>query len=823
MNVDVPPLRLRDATLDAAGVERVWRAGRDPADAAPGAVVVVPVYAGLAETLACLASLARAADGSEVIVIDDASPDATLSAAVAAFCAKAGFTHRRNRTNLGFPATANRGLRMRPGCDVALLNADTEVPPGWLARLRAVAASDPRIATVTPLSNNATIMSLPAIGGSVELPYGLSLEQIDALCERLHDGRTPDLPTAHGFCMFIRRAALRELGGFDARRFGRGYAEENDFSLRARKAGWRNVAAPNVFVRHAGAVSFGAAQTELLARNLAILNRRHPGYDADIAAFIAEDPLRAIRRRVQLALWRARGRPVVMVTNALPGGTERHVRALSRAVAESGRPVLWVQAQAGEEDGTILLREPPDADGRASATVRYGGATGASELLADLFALDPVFVHVHHLIDLPPEIPAFLARAGIPYVVTAHDYFLGCPRVTLLDEGGTFCGAPAAPLCRPCLASPPAPHPALHPGWRQTARDGEIWRARWGAFLAGAAQVIVPSRAAAHWMTRLFPGLRCDVRPHAASQDGVSAPPPGARRDPFRVAVIGAVGPHKGAEKLAELARWCHREAPEWRLVVIGHTDRDAAFAQYGNVELAGPYRPEDAQAAIAAAGCATALFLSPWPETYCFALSEALLAGLVPVALDMGAIGERMGALGAGVLLPPDSGPVAIAAGLRDAAAMLPPAVRAIDAIYAALFADYYAGDGGQDRRAAAVLCATRGISGDAWCSQTFAMSVVARPDVAAMTLTVWTHPAHAAQRLTARLAGGSATTAAMTPGEISTLRLAAPDAPDGLLTMEAEFEFATPLGGGDVRRGAAKLVSATVELRDGTVRILE
>ncbi len=45
--------------------------------------------------------------------------------------------------------------------DVVLLNSDTEVPTGWLSRLTAQAYAHPRIATVSPFSNNATICSYP--------------------------------------------------------------------------------------------------------------------------------------------------------------------------------------------------------------------------------------------------------------------------------------------------------------------------------------------------------------------------------------------------------------------------------------------------------------------------------------------------------------------------------------------------------------------------------------------------------------------------------------------------------------------------------------
>src|SRR5262249_39452413 len=149
--------------------------------------------------------------------------------------------------------------------DVVLLNSDTEVANDWLDRLHACAASDAKIATVTPFSNNATICSYPFHGWQGSVPGTLGLAELDRVFARANAGRVVDLPTAVGFCMYIRRPALDALGLFDAERYGRGYGEENDFCMRAAKVGWRNVLAGDVFVYHEGSVSFSVERFALQA------------------------------------------------------------------------------------------------------------------------------------------------------------------------------------------------------------------------------------------------------------------------------------------------------------------------------------------------------------------------------------------------------------------------------------------------------------------------------------------------------------------------------------------------------------------------------
>jgi GT2 family glycosyltransferase len=179
---------------------------------------------------------------------------------------------------------------------VVLLNSDTVTSAGWLERLLACAASDPRIATATPWSNNAEICSFPDFCQSAPLPA-----DIDALAEAAaaeHAPVYPELPTGVGFCMFVRRAAIDQLGDFDRATFGRGYGEENDFCLRAAAHGWRNVLCDTAYVGHQGGASFSLQGHHPGGENLARLNARYPEYNARVADFILRDPLRPLRERL---------------------------------------------------------------------------------------------------------------------------------------------------------------------------------------------------------------------------------------------------------------------------------------------------------------------------------------------------------------------------------------------------------------------------------------------------------------------------------------------------------------------------------------------
>jgi GT2 family glycosyltransferase len=239
-----------------------------------GPAVVVPVYRGLETTTRCLARVLETVPArTPVIVVDDAGPEPDLSAALDALARARRIMLIRNPRNLGFPASANAGLTAAGARDVVLLNSDTIVPAGWLERLRDAAWSAPDIGTVTPLSNDATILSYPRVDAAQPPPAGKMLDRIDQMAAKANGGTVVDIPTSVGFCMYVRNDCLAETGLFRTDVFAQGYGEENDFCLRARHLGWRHVAATGVFVGHIGGQSFRATREHLLRRNLGAASR----------------------------------------------------------------------------------------------------------------------------------------------------------------------------------------------------------------------------------------------------------------------------------------------------------------------------------------------------------------------------------------------------------------------------------------------------------------------------------------------------------------------------------------------------------------------
>ena len=125
--------------------------------------------------------------------------------------------------------------------------------------------------------------------------------QIHKLAASVNDGVRAEIPVGVGFCLYIRRDCLNDVGDFDAAVFGRGYGEETDFCMRARRRGWSHRLAADVYVYHAGGLSFGGERAALLDRSQRLLNLRYPGYTRSIAKFVQQNPLLKLRRRLDMA------------------------------------------------------------------------------------------------------------------------------------------------------------------------------------------------------------------------------------------------------------------------------------------------------------------------------------------------------------------------------------------------------------------------------------------------------------------------------------------------------------------------------------------
>lgn len=253
---------------------------------APPAAIVVPIYNSPQCVQRCIAALLRHTHPARrKILIDDASTDPAITQILREFARRPDILIRRNERNLGYTASCNLGIELAGRADVVLLNADTQVGPRWLERLRLTAYADAGIGTVTAVSDNAGAFSVPELEQYCPIPQRWTLEQTQRALLQQCAGCLPQLPTGNGFCMYVKREVFDRVGALDVAAFPSGYGEENDLCQRAEQAGFRHVIAGDVFVQHERSASFGEERRATLgAQGMAVLRERYPDYEAKVGA-----------------------------------------------------------------------------------------------------------------------------------------------------------------------------------------------------------------------------------------------------------------------------------------------------------------------------------------------------------------------------------------------------------------------------------------------------------------------------------------------------------------------------------------------------------
>lgn len=212
---------------------------------------------------ACLESVYRAAGEApaEVVVVDNASRDGSADRAQADFPAARVI---RNRSNRGFPAAANQGMRTSRSPWVFLLNPDAKIAAGTLPGLVEAAERHPRWGAVGVLTRNPDGSVYPsarkvpsyteAVFHAVLHPFvndnrwsrAYTMDGWDRSSERRVDW-------VSGSSMLLRRRALDDVGLFDEGYFM--YVEDLDLCTRMRAAGWEVWFTPALDVVHVGATA----------------------------------------------------------------------------------------------------------------------------------------------------------------------------------------------------------------------------------------------------------------------------------------------------------------------------------------------------------------------------------------------------------------------------------------------------------------------------------------------------------------------------------------------------------------------------------------
>jgi glycosyltransferase involved in cell wall biosynthesis len=380
---------------------------------------------------------------------------------------------------------------------------------------------------------------------------------------------------------------------------------------------------------------------------------------------------------------------ILLVSNGYPpmdvGGVEVYTASLAKGLADHGHQVT-VFARASSLSIADYTQTDEDID--SVRVLRIVNDHKKSSLFYETFAdptidrifesilsdLSPDVVHFNHLISLSARLPALANQHNVPSVITLHDHWPICHRITMLDWQYRMCGGPKnGGVCHTCVMGG-AKHSwlpteiggvlksiipiKLRLKLRQVLLKGidslpamevtaEIFEQRYALFrksLLQAQRILVPSNyLRSQFAANGYPEDRFEVLPLGIELD-IPKTPANPSLNTITFATIGSIMPAKGIDILVKA--FMQVDADHIRLDILGQTP--AAHQSYvkelkqmaqadRRIHFKGPFDPQHRGRIFE--DIDILVIPSRMPETFSLVAREALLYGK-PV------IGSRNGAL---------------------------------------------------------------------------------------------------------------------------------------------------------------------------------
>lgn len=630
-------------------------------NAASPVSIVVPIYNALEDLKVCVDRLRLYTNKSvSVYLINDASPDENINIFLETLKYDNQFVVVNNNQNMGFTRTVNKGLDLCKNDDVVILNSDARVTPFWLESILFAANTDSNIATVTPMSDRAGAFSAPNIGNNNKLPLGVSEIEYSKAFRRRSIGLYPTVPTGNGFCMYIRRSCIDEVGKLDEKAFPRGYGEENDFCMRARKKGWRNIIDDRTYVFHDRSKSFGDSKNDLMLAGRKIVDSRYPDYKKAISVFTQDLRINLARFQAKKAIYDCQNGIIkdrcLFVVSTKTGGTPQTNRDLMLALSDSIEPwllhcdskviTIYKAGQVGDE---VVLRhelsEPVDPLTHTSHEydrVVYNW----------LFEFGFSIVHIRHLVWHSLGLTKIAKLAGAKVVKSFHDYYTLCPTVKLLDNDLFFCeGDCSKSQAKQDCAIPLWESDALPPlkgAWIHN------WRENFSSALQYVDGFVTTSEHAKNIFLNNFKCIdpdRFKVIKHGRDFEKFVNPKQEIiAKNRYKILIPGNIDEAKGLNVILSLLEQDKEELLEFH--VLGNARQTLLQNASERLVFHGKYERDEFAEHVAKIKPDVGAVFSIWDETWCHTLTELFSVGLPVFVLDYPTVGDRVKEYNAGWVL---------------------------------------------------------------------------------------------------------------------------------------------------------------------------
>lgn len=269
--------------------------------------IVLPVFNRPDLTRNCLESIYANTDTPfDVIMVDNGSGRETTDMLEGFKASRRNITIVRNPQNLGWIKAVNQGIELSRHPYICIMNNDTVVrTAGWLSGLMDVADSEGDIGLVNPRFD-------------ARAPKGLARKCIE-------------IDFCRGYCVLIKRNVIEKIGKLDEA-YGMGYYDDDDYSVRAIRAGFRCVRANDVAVEHIRDSTFsdvfGSKRRKLHEANKALFYSR---WGRRLRIVFITDGRTDKETLSDILFWLARRQHIIYLWNMGPGALFEHINIREKA------------------------------------------------------------------------------------------------------------------------------------------------------------------------------------------------------------------------------------------------------------------------------------------------------------------------------------------------------------------------------------------------------------------------------------------------------------------------------------------------------------
>lgn len=621
--------------------------------------IIVPVYNAINEVMDCLDSViqnTQLGKNIKLLVINDASPDKTVQKTLDIYKNIPGVKIIHNKNNIGYTNNVNYGISLCGKDDIVLLNSDTIVSNNWLRQMSIAAYQNDDIGTVTAVSNGAGAFSVPKSGWN-DLPEHLSINHIARIVSSSIDSTFVTTPTGNGFCIFIKRALIDDIGVFDKQKFPRGYGEENDFCMRAVSNGWINIVDLKTYIYHKRSASFKGEKETLIEQGIAQVKNDHPYYSGAIKAIGKSSAFKKARDVIENRLTRTSQNEAIVkpkilfVISTRTGGTPKTNYDLMRSLRDiydcyvlASNSKLIEIMRADEKDYKVIekfhLSEPVTFSTHRSFEYEQ-------IVRSIIYKYSINLLHIRHIAWHSLKLPQIAKEMSVPVINSFHDFYAICPSVNLVNEKGE-------------LFIDGLDHGLNNPLWKDetvspmTPSMLQAWKDRMSDALLHCDHFITTCDSAKEIIIKNLPKIKNSpftVIPHGRDFDTFLPPKDKYPENCINVLVPGNITLTKGKHLIQKIKGLDKNNQIHFH--ILGTCDKDLMDI----VTYHGKYNRNDFGHKVKLINPDISAVFSIWPETYCHTLTESWASGLPVIGISYGAVEKRIKEHGAGWLVENDAG----------------------------------------------------------------------------------------------------------------------------------------------------------------------